>query len=178
MTTSGWLPNGWLPTSLNLKSTVLELCQIEDPYFFWENNSEIDLLEKLNQESEFNGFSLEWLEKELSLDIPYSSNDPIVALRKFRQDYLFETFLDWHWRKRKSSFILDGLIRKLKSDKSEMSSNSNIYKNVEEVDYHTIVLLDGVGKLMHSESESILNIPKHDSFDILVGIDNSIAGNL
>ena len=47
---------------------------------------------------------------------------------------------------------------------------------VEVEDHHTIILLDGIGRINLGEQQSLLNIPTQDTIDFLIGIDNSHAG--
>ena len=47
---------------------------------------------------------------------------------------------------------------------------------VEAEDYHTIVLLDGIGRIEYGEQQSLFNIPTQDSIDFLIGIDNPHTG--
>ena len=92
--------NGWLPGSTSLRSVAVEMCHIEDPYDFWENNNDADLLKSLNQASNFSGLDMIWLEKELGCKIPKDLN-PLTTLRKWRHDYLFDAFLHLHWIQKK-----------------------------------------------------------------------------
>ena len=144
---------------------ALETCHIGDPYDFWESNNDTDLLEKLNQVSNFNGLNMIWLEEELGYEIPKNpewNTWYITALRKWRHDYLFDAFLHLHWTQKKTCFILQELLKNFTDTSEEGCRN--------------IILIDGCGKLMLGESLSMLKIPIYDSFDLLVGIDNPSSG--
>ena len=156
--------NGWLPRSPSLRSVVLVARHIEDPYDFWENNNDADLLKKLNRESNFNGLNMIWLEKELGYEVPKNPERRntlnIRALRKWRRDYLFNAFLHLHWIQKKTCFILQELLKNFTSEEG----------------CRNIILVDGCGKLMLGENLSMLKVPIYDSFDLLVGIDNPSSG--
>ena len=137
------------------------MCHIEDPYDFWENNNDADLLKSLNQASNFSGLDMIWLEKELGCKIPKDLN-PLTTLRKWRHDYLFDAFLHLHWIQKKTSFILQEVMKN--------------FTETSEEGCRDIILLDGCGQLMFGETHAMLEIPSNDSFDFLVGIDNPASG--
>jgi hypothetical protein len=153
--------NGWLPGSTSLRSLALEICHIRDPYDFWENNNDADLLSSLNKESNFSELSIGWLEKELGYKIPKDLN-PLTTLRRWRHDYLFDAFLHLHWIQKKTCFVQQELMKNFTETSQEGCRN--------------IILLDGCGKFMFGESHSMLKIPNNNSFDFLVGIDNPVSG--
>ena len=153
--------NGWLPRSTSLRSLALEICHIGDPYDFWENNNDADLLSSLNKESNFTELNMIWLEKELGYKIPKKLN-PLTTLRRWRHDYLFDAFLHLHWIQKKTCFVLQELMKNFTETSEEGCRN--------------IILLDGCGKLMFGESHSMLKIPNNNSFDFLLGIDNPTSG--
>ena len=171
--------HGWLPTDPSLKSAALGLNHFLDPYRFWEweNNTEDDLLKEVNKISGFENLNATWLEKEINTNILTSHHVSlkVTLLRQLRQRYLLEAFMNWQLSKKKRSFILEGLIEKLRTPDAKTASMNEL--EVEEVeDHHTIILLDGIGRINLGEQQSLLNIPTQDSIDFLIGIDNSHAG--
>ena len=168
---------GWLPYDLSLKSASLGLNHLLDPYLFWENNTDDDLLKEVNKISGFENLNATWLEKEINTNILTSHHVSlkVTLLRQLRQHYLLDAFMNWQLSKKKRSFILDGLIEKLRTPDSETASMNAL--EVEKVeDHHTIILLDRIGRINLGEQQSLLNIPTQDSIDFLIGIDNSYAG--
>ena len=70
---------------------------------------------------------------------------------------------------------MEGLIEKLMAPDSKTASMNELEDEKVE-DHHTIILLDGIGRINLGEQQSLLNIPTQDSIDFLIGIDNSHAG--
>ena len=176
--------HGWLPFDPSLKSAALGLNHKLDPYLFWENNTEEDLLKEVNKISGFENLNATWLEKEINTDIltslvytshlvPHHFNSNVKLLRQLRQRYLLDAFMNWQLNKKKRSFILEGLIEKLLTPGARRASMNPLGK-VE--NHHTIILLDGIGRINLGEQQSLLNIPTQDTIDFLIGIDNSHAG--
>ena len=172
--------HGWLPFDPSLKSAALGLNHLLDPYRFWEweNNTEDELLKEVNEISGFENLNATWLEKEINTNVLTSHHvsRKVKLLRQLRQRYLLDAFMNWQLNKKKRSFILEGLIEKLRTPEAKTASMNAL--EVEEVeDHHTIIVLDGIGRINLGEQQSLLNIPtRQDSIDFLIGIDNSHAG--
>ena len=169
--------HGWLPSDPSLKSAALGLNHSLDPYLFWETNTEEDLLKEVNKISGFENLNATWLEKEINTNILTSDrvSKKVKLLRQLRQRYLLDAFMNWQLNKKKRSLILEGLIEKLRTpDSKTVSMNPLEDEKVE--DHHTIILLDGIGRINLGEQQSLLNIPTQDTIDFLIGIDNSHAG--
>ena len=178
--------DGWLPSDPSLKSAALGLNHLLDPYLFWENNTEEDLLKEVNKISGFENLNATWLEKEINTDVltslvytshhlPHHFNSNVKLLRQLRQRYLLDAFMNWQLNKKKRSLILEGLIEKLRTPDSKTAS-MNALEDEKVEDHHTIILLDGIGRINLGEQQSLLNIPTQDTIDFLIGIDNSHAG--
>jgi hypothetical protein len=169
--------HGWLPFDPSLKSAALALNHLLDPYLFWENNTEEDLLKEVNKISGFENLNATWLEKEINTNILTSDRVTrnVKLLRQLRQRYLLDAFMNWQLNKKKRSLILEGLIEKLRTPDAKTAS-MNALEDDKVEDHHTIILLDGIGRINLGEQQSLLNIPKQDSIDFLIGIDNSYAG--
>ena len=180
--------HGWLPFDPSLKSAALGLNQFLKPYLFWEwkDNTEDDLLKEVNKISGFENLNATWLEKEINTDVltslvytsqhlPHHFNSNVKLLRQLRQRYLLDAFMNWQLNKKKRSLILEGLIEKLRTPDAKTAS-MNALEDDKVEDHHTIILLDGIGRINLGEQQSLLNIPTQDSIDFLIGIDNSHAG--
>ena len=178
--------DGWLPSDPSLKSAALGLNHSLDPYLFWETNTEEDLLKEVNKISGFENLNATWLEKEINTDVltslvytshhlPQYFHSNVKLLRQLRQRYLLDAFMNWQLNKKKRSLILEGLIEKLRTPDAKTAS-MNALEDDKVEDHHTIILLDGIGRINLGEQQSLLNIPTQDSIDFLIGIDNSHAG--
>ena len=135
------------------------------------------MLKEVNKISGFENLNATWLEKEINTNILTSDrvSKKVKLLRQLRQRYLLDAFMNWQLNKKKRSLILEGLIEKLRTpDSKTVSMNPLEDEKVE--DHHTIILLDGIGRINLGEQQSLLNIPTQDTIDFLIGIDNSHAG--
>ena len=171
--------HGWIPFEPSLKSAALGLNNLLDPYLFWENNTEDDLLKQVNNISGFENLNAAWLEKEINTNILTSHHVSlkVTLLRQLRQRYLIDAFMNWQLNKKKRSFIFEGLIEKLRTPEAKKFL-PDAMEIVEAEDYHTIVLLDGIGRIEYGEQQSLFNITTQDSIDFLIGIDSSHTGNI
>ena len=91
----------------NLDDLLLEHCSEDGANL----PNKDDLLKQLNQLSHFPGHvSSKWLQMELCINISLQGNDCVSIIRRFRQEYLFNAFLEEYFVTNKSSFIMDNAV--------------------------------------------------------------------
>ena len=140
--------NGWMPKA---KPSIEDVVQAQLGTI--EINSK-KVRQQMNKESGFDGnISPHWLLQELSSCIS-SDNEMVKIIRRHRQHYLLNLFMEWYALVERSSFVLDNLISKIRE---------------EDGNKHTILCIDEFNSRYCSLLKESSNTMIFDNVTILLG---------
>ena len=140
--------DGWMPKA---KPSIEDVVQAQlGPM---EINTK-KVRQQMNKESGFDGnISPNWLLQELSTCIS-SDNEMVKIIRRHRQHYLLNLFMEWYALVERSSFVLDNLISKIRE---------------EDGNKHTILCIDEFNSRYCSLLKESSNTMIFDNVTILLG---------